>query len=68
MTDEPKGVFEPARYTPGDLVRHPDQPGWGIGQVQSAVGNRVTVNFQHAGKRMIVSDVVRLEVVDAAAE
>ena len=35
---------------PGMLVRHPDRPDWGLGQVQSAVGGRVMVNFEHAGK------------------
>lgn len=35
---------------PGNLVRHPDRPDWGLGQVQSNVGGRVTVNFEHAGK------------------
>lgn len=37
-------------FTPGMLVQNPDRPDWGIGQVQSAIGNRVTVNFEHAGK------------------
>ena len=36
--------------SPGMLVRHPLRPDWGIGQVQSAIGHRVTVNFEHAGK------------------
>ncbi len=48
---------------PGVLVRHPGQPDWGMGQVQSAVGSRVTVNFEHAGKRVIDNDIVRLETV-----
>jgi hypothetical protein len=38
---------------PGMLVRHPAQPDWGLGQVQSNINNRVTVNFEHAGKRVI---------------
>lgn len=38
---------------PGDLVRHPGQPDWGLGQVQSVIGRRVTVNFEHAGKVVI---------------
>ena len=38
---------------PGMLVRHPGQPDWGLGQVQSNINNRVTVNFEHAGKRVI---------------
>lgn len=38
---------------PGTMVRHPSQPDWGLGQVQSNINNRVTVNFEHAGKRVI---------------
>ena len=48
---------------PGSFVRHPDQPDWGLGQVQSVVGNRVTINFEHAGKLVINTSVVRLELV-----
>ena len=40
---------------PGMLVRHPDQPDWGLGQVQSVVGARVTVNFEDVGKVVIDS-------------
>ncbi len=40
---------------PGMLVRHPDRAEWGLGQVQSVVGARVTVNFEHAGKVVIDS-------------
>ena len=38
---------------PGMLVRHPDQADWGLGQVQSVIGSRITVNFEHAGKVVI---------------
>lgn len=38
---------------PGMLVRHPNQPDWGLGQVQSAINGRVTVNFEHAGKVVV---------------
>lgn len=38
---------------PGSLVRHPDRPDWGLGQVQSVIGNRITVNFENAGKVVI---------------
>ncbi len=40
---------------PGMIVRHPTQPDWGLGQVQSNIGGRVTVNFEHAGKVVIDS-------------
>ena len=46
------------------LVRHPQQPDWGLGQVQSAIGARVTVNFENAGKLLINTDEVSLEVLD----
>ena len=47
-------------FSPGMLVRNPDQPDWGLGQVQSAVGNKVTANFEHAGKLTLNIAVVRL--------
>lgn len=53
---------------PGQLVRHPARPDWGLGQVQSAIGNRVTVNFENAGKVLINIAVVQLELVDEADE
>jgi FKBP-type peptidyl-prolyl cis-trans isomerase 2 len=48
---------------PGMRVRHPGQPDWGIGQIQSVVGDRVTVNFEHAGKLLIIAAEVELAVV-----
>lgn len=38
---------------PGMLVRHPTEPDWGLGQVQSNIADRITVNFEHRGKVMI---------------
>ncbi|MGH6913775.1 MAG: DUF3553 domain-containing protein [Geminicoccales bacterium] len=48
---------------PGAMVRHPTQPDWGVGQVQSVIGERVTVNFEDRGKVLINTAVVELEVV-----
>jgi FKBP-type peptidyl-prolyl cis-trans isomerase 2 len=48
---------------PGALVRHPDREDWGLGQVQSVVGSRVTVDFEHAGKQALDTSVVRLVFV-----
>lgn len=49
---------------PGSRVRHPGCPDWGIGQVQSVIDERVTVNFEDAGKVLINAAVVSLEVVE----
>ncbi len=48
---------------PGMLVRHPGEPDWGIGQVQSNIGGKVTVNFQHQGKVVMDGHQVDLELV-----
>ena len=48
---------------PGAMVRHPTQPDWGVGQVQSVIGERATVNFEDRGKVLINTAVVELEVV-----
>jgi hypothetical protein len=48
---------------PGMFVCHPAQPDWGIGQVQSKIGHRITVNFEHMGKVVIDARHVALELV-----
>ena len=51
---------------PGQFVRHPGRPEWGLGQVQSAIGDRVTVNFEHAGKILVNAAVISLELCEEA--
>lgn len=48
---------------PGMLVRHPDHDEWGLGQVQSRIGTKVTVNFEHMGKVVIEGSRVRLRLI-----
>ncbi|HVI31192.1 DUF3553 domain-containing protein [Phenylobacterium sp.] len=57
------GPFSDPFLEPGVLVRHPVHDDWGLGQVQSVAGRKVTVNFEHAGKQVIDAAVVRLEFV-----
>ena len=40
-------------FEPGDYVENPANKNWGIGQVQSIIGNKVTVNFENFGKKVI---------------
>lgn len=44
------------------FVRHPGQPQWGLGQVQSNIANKITVNFEHAGK--VVVDTARIDLIE----
>ena len=48
---------------PGTFVHHPDQPDWGLGQVQSAINDRITVNFEHRGKQLVNAAVISLIIV-----
>ena len=50
-----------AIFSPGMLVKHPDRPDWGTGQVQSNIDGRLTVNFRDEGK--VVIDSARVAVV-----
>lgn len=47
---------------PGMLVRHPAHPEWGVGQVQSNIGDKITVNFPEAGKIVIDGRQVDLDL------
>ena len=38
---------------PGDFVINPSNKNWGIGQIQSIIKNKVTVNFENKGKQVI---------------
>lgn len=49
---------------PGAWVRLPARPDWGDGQVQSVVGDRVTVSFEHAGKILVNTAKAVLERID----
>ena len=48
---------------PGMLVHNPACPDWGLGQVQSNIGGKITVNFQHVGKVVIDAEHVQLETL-----
>ena len=50
-------------FTPGDYVINPKQRDWGIGQVQSIIKNKVTVNFQNQGKQVINGEIIILEKI-----
>ena len=53
--------------SPGEFVRHPDRPDWGLGQIQSMIGHRITVNFENAGKVTIDGNVIELVPADPGA-
>ena len=51
---------------PGTLVRCPSQPSWGVGQVQSCIGNKATINFENSGKKVIDLTIINLDIIENA--
>ena len=51
-------------YEPGDIVINPKNRSWGIGQIQTIIKNKVTVNFENVGKKVINSEEITLERID----
>ena len=48
-------------YEPGDFVKNPNNKDWGIGQIQSIINDKVTVNFENSGKKVINANEIVLE-------
>ena len=50
-------------YEPGEKVINPSEKDWGIGQVQSIINGKLTVNFENVGKKVINAKNVQLEKI-----
>ncbi len=50
-------------FEPGDKVVNPAEKDWGIGQVQSIINKKVTVNFENVGKKVINAENISLEKI-----
>ena len=48
-------------FEPGDKVINPDKKECGIGQIQSIIKEKITVNFENAGKKVINGNIISLE-------
>ena len=51
-------------FEPGDKVVNPMNKEWGIGQVQSNIKNKITVNFENVGKKVINSNNILLRKLE----
>ena len=50
-------------FDPGDKVINPLNKEWGIGQVQSIIKEKVTVNFENVGKKVINANIIDLKKI-----
>ena len=51
-------------FEPGDKVVNPNNKEWGIGQVQSIINQKITVNFQNVGKKVINAENIKLTKIN----
>jgi len=51
-------------YEPGDKVINPNNKEWGVGQVQSIINGKVTINFENVGKKVINSENIKIEKIN----
>ena len=51
-------------YEPGDYVVNTKNRNWGIGQIQSIIKDKVTVDFENVGKVVINSKEIILEKIN----
>ena len=51
-------------FEPGDKVYNPFNKDWGIGQVQSVIKDKITVNFENVGKKVINANNIELKKVE----
>ena len=51
-------------FEPGDKVMNPYNKDWGVGQIQSIIKDKITVNFQHVGKKVLIASNIKLEKID----
>ena len=50
-------------FEPGDKVINPLNKDWGMGQVQSIINGKITVNFENVGKKVINANNIDLKKI-----
>jgi hypothetical protein len=50
-------------FTPGEYVINKNDIEWGVGQIQSSIGNVITANFENVGKKVMNSKEIKLEII-----
>ena len=51
-------------YEPGDYVINPNNRSWGLGQIQSVINNKITVNFENVGKKVMFGNKIVLKKIN----
>tara|TARA_Y100001970_G_scaffold75010_1_gene95053 strand:+ start:372 stop:557 length:186 start_codon:yes stop_codon:yes gene_type:complete len=50
--------------TPGVYVINEDKEiEWGIGQIQSSINSKITINFENVGKKVVNLNNIKLKII-----
>jgi len=49
---------------PGIFVINENNNEWGIGQIQSSIDNKITINFENVGKKVINPEKIKLKILN----
>ena len=50
--------------TPGVYVINEDKEiEWGIGQIQSSINSKITINFENVGKKVVKLNNIKLKII-----
>ena len=63
MSDIYIGDLTPGTY----VINVKKENDWGIGQVQSSINNKITINFENVGKKTINPKEVELKIININA-
>ena len=61
-----ENIYNLSDFIPGTIVECTSQPDWGLGQVQSSINGKITINFENVGKKVIDLNVVDLKIHENA--
>ena len=61
-----ENIYNFSDFIPGTIVECTSQPDWGLGQVQSSINGKITINFENVGKKVIDLNVVDLKILENA--
>ena len=61
-----ENIYNFSDFIPGTIVECTSQPDWGLGQVQSSINGKITINFENVGKKVIDLNIIDLKVFENA--
>ena len=53
-----------SELTPGVFVINEINKEWGIGQIQSSINDKITINFENVGKKVMHLNEIKLKIID----